>query len=510
MKPNITALIPIARLGRWFHPVYKNRKGEPVVEFLQADFDSIREAFETNDRGYPPMLRYGHLQKGSGIADGEPAIGWMKSIKQVDDVLLGEFELNNEEVLDEILSNKYRYSSGEFVHGLPSKIDGRPLRVFLKAVALTNTPFVPGLPKNVIKVTSEDTAEYTLLSDVYLQENPMNLTEDQINAVETVFSALGDSPVITKDLLSALVIQTSSLSLSEQAAIATKIKSISADGNLTLSQIDNIATQVPNETIFKDVLVQEVTRISQELRNFSQPEETTSINEINQDLSEKMTKCLETPSESMVGSSSSQGNILQAFSEKLEKMFNNFFDRLKKMPTETETTQQEQLADESAPPLDPTVTEQESEEDMGMDEKALSELQLKLQAAEELLKKQEVALSEKDTALATLEAEKALKANHDHDVMLSELTSGLVAKGLAPAVASKVKDFMVNARSTEVNLSEHAGHTVFAQSLVSLLSEVLDPANHVELSQAGTSVSESNLSDDNPWVSYGFMGQKKA
>lgn len=525
MKPNITALIPIARLGRWYHPVYRNKKGEPVVEFTQEDFDSIKQAFLSNDRGYPPYLRYGHLKRGSGIADGEEALGWMIGIKQVDDVLVGEFELNDKQVENEILTNKYRFSSGEFVHNLPSKVTGSTIRVFLKGVALTNSPFVPGLPKNVIKVTSDDLAEYTLLSDV-IQEIPMNLSDEQVAAVDKVLLALGESPSVSRELLSSLVLHQTELSLSEQAAIAIKIQSMSTNGDLTMSQLDELASLTATDEESKIKAFSDIIRISKEIHNHlteepsviestsapieipaveTQPAESKPVEELP---IEESLSCPETNADPMLASTSSQG-FLQAFSEKFEKMFNNFLDRMKPQQNqETTNTTQEQLADESAPPLDPSVTEQESDEDMGMDEKALSELQAKLQAAEELLKKQEQELSDKQTVLAALEAEKQAKASEEHDKMLSELANGLTSKGLAPAVASKVKDFMVAAGSTSVNLSEHAGHAEFAQSLVSLLSEVLDPANHIELVQAGTSVSEANLSDDNPWVAFGFMDKK--
>ena len=177
-----TLRIPIARLGRWYHPVYKNNEGEPVVEFTQEDFDSIKSAFKTNDRGYEPYLTYGHVKSNFDkyTLDGFPIEGHLVKLEQVEDVLYGDFRPNNPEVVEEVKSGKYRYASGEFVRNLPSKETGARIRVFLKGVALTNTPFVPNLPRNAVKLTSEDLTEIVLLSEsMELGENTVQPIKDE-------------------------------------------------------------------------------------------------------------------------------------------------------------------------------------------------------------------------------------------------------------------------------------------------------------------------------------------
>lgn len=166
-----TLRIPIARLGKWYHPVYKNRSGEPVVEFTQEDIDSIIHVFECDDRGYEPYLTYGHVKSSFDkfTTDGFPIVGYLKSLEQVDDVLFGDFTPANDKVSQEIIDGNYRYSSGEFVPNAKAKKTDEVFRMFLKGVALTNTPFVPNLPVNEIKA-SEPVTDFALLSD-YLANN---------------------------------------------------------------------------------------------------------------------------------------------------------------------------------------------------------------------------------------------------------------------------------------------------------------------------------------------------
>ena len=153
-KPSLK--IPIAKIGKWFHKNYG------TVEFTQEDFDHIVGNFRANARGYEPYLRYGHNKKGAGIFSGEPAIGFLKEMQQLGDVLWGTFEPTTDEVVDEIRSGQYRYASAEVVRNATDKSTGKPLRIFLKGHTLTNEPFIPDLPRNGLADTqylSEDGTE---------------------------------------------------------------------------------------------------------------------------------------------------------------------------------------------------------------------------------------------------------------------------------------------------------------------------------------------------------------
>lgn len=215
-----TLRIPIARLGRWYHPVYTNDRGEPVVEFTQADFDSIKAAFNSNDRGYAPYLTYGHVKRqyDKKTADGFPVEADLVNIQQVDDVLMGEFVPRNSDVVDNVRHNRYKFSSGEFVRNQPSKKTGETLRVYLKGVALTNTPFLPDLPENKVQQTSEDLNEVLLSESIELGEDVVistqgdeqQMEQEQVvetsleNATEDVVQNIEDAKEV-KTLLSELV-----------------------------------------------------------------------------------------------------------------------------------------------------------------------------------------------------------------------------------------------------------------------------------------------------------------
>jgi hypothetical protein len=146
-----TLQIPIAKLGAWEHPVYK------YVVFTQDDFNEIKRNFSNNEAGFEPYLRYGHSRY-PGATDGEPATAFLKNIVQEGEILYGQFEAVDPTVVKEIREGKYRYSSAELTRNAHSKQIGRGnIGTLLTAVALTNAPFVPGLPQNqVLSENPED------------------------------------------------------------------------------------------------------------------------------------------------------------------------------------------------------------------------------------------------------------------------------------------------------------------------------------------------------------------
>ena len=153
-----TLQIPIARLGAWEHPVYR------YVVFTQKDFDEIKRNFESNEAGFEPYLRYGHSRY-PGATDGEPATAFLKNVVQVNDVLYGQFEAVDPTVVREIKDGKYRYSSAELTRNAHSKRMGKGgIGTLLTAVALTNAPFVPGLPQNQVLSDSPGDIHFFVLN----------------------------------------------------------------------------------------------------------------------------------------------------------------------------------------------------------------------------------------------------------------------------------------------------------------------------------------------------------
>jgi len=135
--------IPIASKGLFVHPVYG------IVDFDQQDFDDIKSNFESGEAGFEPYLRYGHAKFPEAV-DAEPAIGHLKKVEQDDNILWGIYKPLSPEVVEQVRSGAYRWSSSEIRRYAISKFDGRPIGTLLTACALTNAPFVPDLPENQV------------------------------------------------------------------------------------------------------------------------------------------------------------------------------------------------------------------------------------------------------------------------------------------------------------------------------------------------------------------------
>lgn len=163
--------IPVARLGIWDHPVYGK------VVFSQKDFDDIVRNFREDEIGFEPYLRYGHSRY-PGAADGEPGTAFAHDLVQESDVLYGIFDPVTDEVVREIQTGQYRYSSAEITRNAQGKKPGRgPIGTVLSAVALTNAPYIPGLPRNqVLSNSPVDTTFFVVDMPVVQQEEHLMST----------------------------------------------------------------------------------------------------------------------------------------------------------------------------------------------------------------------------------------------------------------------------------------------------------------------------------------------
>jgi pterin-4a-carbinolamine dehydratase len=132
--------VPVARIGTWKHPEYGD------LEFTQQDFNEIIQNFSANVLGYEPPLFLGHPITTTAI-EGHPAEGFLVKFVQEDQVLFSIFEVVNDETYADVEKGKFRYSSGEFIRNYSTKEDGEEVGTTLVGMALTNRPFLTGLPR---------------------------------------------------------------------------------------------------------------------------------------------------------------------------------------------------------------------------------------------------------------------------------------------------------------------------------------------------------------------------
>ena len=150
--------VPIAVLGSWQHPQY----GE--VEFTSEDFADMIRNFESNVSGFEPPLFYGHPIEAEAPGSA-PAVGFLATLYQEDDVLFGEFEVKSE-AYSQVRDEYYRYSSAEVIRNAVSKESGEQIGTLLVGCALTNRPFLTRMPK--VKALTETFSSWTERSTHFL------------------------------------------------------------------------------------------------------------------------------------------------------------------------------------------------------------------------------------------------------------------------------------------------------------------------------------------------------
>lgn len=128
-------MVPIATLGVWKHSVY----GE--VLFNQEVFDQIIKNFDNRVTGYEPPLYLGHESQIE-----RPAIAYLESLAQQNDVLWGFYSVVDKDIYLAVKEDKYRYSSAELFTEAVDAATGESVGALLYACALTNTPFLTRQP----------------------------------------------------------------------------------------------------------------------------------------------------------------------------------------------------------------------------------------------------------------------------------------------------------------------------------------------------------------------------
>lgn len=171
--------LPIAVLGEWHHPQYKK------VSFTQKDFDEMIKNFNSKATGYEPPLFLGHENPRNKSVGGEPAVGFLESLYQDDNVLFGLFEPVEDKVYNDVDQGKYRYASAEYGKNCISKESGKNLGTVLMGSALTNRPHLTNMPR--VEALS-DASSTELTFDITKGENMTETNQDKTSNVQDSFS----------------------------------------------------------------------------------------------------------------------------------------------------------------------------------------------------------------------------------------------------------------------------------------------------------------------------------
>lgn len=173
--------IPAGRIGSWKHPLYGK------VEFDQKDFDDIIQNFNTGKAGFPPYLRYGHSKHPNAV-DAEESIGTIEDVVQEGQYLFTLVKPNSADLVDQIEDKKYRFASPELFRNFTDKDTGENIGSVLTANALTNAPFLPGLPENqVLSMDCLETEAFFVLNlSLGKTEESSDIAADESDASNSI------------------------------------------------------------------------------------------------------------------------------------------------------------------------------------------------------------------------------------------------------------------------------------------------------------------------------------
>ena len=167
--------VPVAVLGDWKHPEYGD------LSFSQQDFDDMMSNWDSNVLGYEPPLYLGHSTDVATFG-GQPAIAFQSKLLQEEDVLYGIYEPVNDKVL-ETTEGYFRYSSSETLRNAKSKKTGESIGTVLVGMALTNTPFLTGMPRvEVIEQYLSDVPSNQIVSFVFPLNQESSMSESTLAA----------------------------------------------------------------------------------------------------------------------------------------------------------------------------------------------------------------------------------------------------------------------------------------------------------------------------------------
>ena len=283
--------VPIAVLGKWKHPEY----GE--VEFSQKDFDEIITNYQSDAVGYEPPLFVGHPNN-LLTEEGAPSVGFLEKLYQKDNVLYGLFEPVDELTFKEVEKGSYRYSSAEVIRNAFSKRTGENIGTVLRGAALTNRPFLTGMPKVEAlhqQFSEKESDQVTFL--IPLESKTMT-TEQQLN-----------QPLVEEKEVAEAVKAKSTASKEEQ--VVTGVSSV---------EVHNLSEKLVNITVAYEDLKKKYEMLEQNLS-----EATSRLNSRDQEIMLERLQHLNVSSETK-----------ETFSEVLKtgslsrEQINQFWEKLQK------------------------------------------------------------------------------------------------------------------------------------------------------------------------------------
>lgn len=445
--------IPIARLGAWHHPQYG------VVKFTKDDFNSIIDNFKTNVRGYEPPLRYGHNEKGPGIHDGERALGHMVDAYQTNEVLWGVFEPNDSAVIDEIEKGQYRYATAEIIRNAVDKFSGKKLGPFLKSHALTNTPFIPNLPRNIVE-SSDSLAE--VLSDG--------------GEVTYVFSDLSETRYSTMMTCECCG---QPCDTCDERGYCTECQ----EKEPMDSQAENSKESEQEEMTLMQKLAQRIENLISKLDKFMSGENAEEKAEAYSDSESSPAEESSTQEEAVV--EPEPAAQAEEMVEATEEVQLEIQEEGEQEPAAASMTEEDHQVKEELEKLQAEMERLAAEK---------AELEAAKAAAEEAAK---AALAELEARQAEAVAAEVARKEEEFAHMLSDRVNNLVAKGVAPVKANKAADLVRSLKSsvTEVVLSEGANPISLVDAVFELLSDVQD----VSFEQDGVAGLPGDSVEENPY-----------
>ena len=128
--------IPVMVPGQWEHPSYGK-----IVHGPQQ-FAQVKKNWTDRVLGFEPPLTFGHID----LSGNMPSLGYLVNLTEEDGTLYGIWSIVNELAYMAVDTGQFRYSSAEFSVDFLSKTDRSNVGMVLLGMALTNRPFIPGLP----------------------------------------------------------------------------------------------------------------------------------------------------------------------------------------------------------------------------------------------------------------------------------------------------------------------------------------------------------------------------
>ena len=238
--------VPIAVLGEWFHPDY----GE--VKFDQTDFDSMIQNWDENVVGYEPPLFLGHPIDNTTL-EGAPSVAFLENLYQESDTLYGLYDPVDLEAYKDAARGLYRYSSAEVSRNAVSKKTGQPIGTVLRGAALTNRPFLTGMPR--VEAVTQQFSEsvdnnLTILFPLTTEKEMTTQLERTEADLQTQYQALSEKVIAltlnVEDLQTKLVTTEQKLSEAnsrlekqDEEALLAKVSllNISAESKETFSEM---------------------------------------------------------------------------------------------------------------------------------------------------------------------------------------------------------------------------------------------------------------------------------